>query len=88
MGNGVRVWLEERTGLPSAIRHFLDEDIPASTGWPHVLGNVALFAFLIQAATGLHEVRHRVDHFTIHIELPLLHGQITDADRPRSAVSG
>jgi hypothetical protein len=30
MLNDVRDWLEERTGLPSAIQHFLDEDIPAS----------------------------------------------------------
>jgi ubiquinol-cytochrome c reductase cytochrome b subunit len=53
MGNGVYDWLEERTGLPSAIQHFLDEDIPASASWPQVLGSVALFAFLIQAATGI-----------------------------------
>lgn len=53
MGNGVRDWLEERTGLPSTIRHFLDEDIPASAGWHQVLGSVALFAFLIQVATGI-----------------------------------
>ena len=53
MANGVRDWLEERTGLPSALQHFLDEDIPASAGWPHVLGSVALFAFLIQAVTGV-----------------------------------
>jgi quinol-cytochrome oxidoreductase complex cytochrome b subunit len=53
MANGVRDWLEERTGLPSALQHFLDEDIPASAGWPQVLGSVALFAFLIQAATGV-----------------------------------
>lgn len=48
----VRDWLEDRTGLPSAIQHFLDEEIPASAGWHQVFGSVALFAFLIQAATG------------------------------------
>jgi ubiquinol-cytochrome c reductase cytochrome b subunit len=53
MGDAVREWLEERTGLPSALQHFLDEDIPASAGWPHVLGSAALFAFLIQAVTGI-----------------------------------
>ncbi len=47
-----RDWLEDRTGLPSAIQHFLDEQIPASAGWHQVFGSVALFAFLIQAATG------------------------------------
>ena len=46
-------WLEERTGLPSAIQHFLLEDIPDSAGWHQVLGSVAMFAFLIQVATGL-----------------------------------
>ena len=48
----VREWLEDRTGLPSAIQHFLDEQIPASAGWHQVFGSVALFAFMIQAATG------------------------------------
>jgi len=45
-------WLEERTGVKSAILHFLNEDIPASAGWHQVLGSVALFAFLTQAFTG------------------------------------
>src|SRR4051794_41072079 len=35
-------WLEDRAG----------DEIPAS-GWPEVLGSVTLFAFLVQAATGL-----------------------------------
>jgi ubiquinol-cytochrome c reductase cytochrome b subunit len=46
-------WLDDRTGIPSAIHHFLNEDIPASAGWRQVLGSVALFAFLIQVVTGL-----------------------------------
>jgi ubiquinol-cytochrome c reductase cytochrome b subunit len=49
----VREWLEERTGLPSAIQGFFDEEIPSSAGWHQVFGSVALFAFLIQAATGI-----------------------------------
>ena len=53
MLTSVMNWLEERTGLPSAVRHFLDEDLPNSAGWPQVLGSVALLAFLIQMATGL-----------------------------------
>ncbi|MFM2123640.1 MAG: hypothetical protein RL328_91, partial [Acidobacteriota bacterium] len=52
MLHSVRNWLEERTGLPSAVEHFLNEKIPASAGWHQVFGSVALFAFLIQAATG------------------------------------
>ncbi len=52
MFRNIRDWLEDRTGLPSAIEHFLSEEIPASAGWHQVFGSVALFAFLIQAATG------------------------------------
>ncbi len=46
-------WLEHRTGLETAIRNFLYEEIPASSGWRHVLGSIALFAFLVQVFTGI-----------------------------------
>lgn len=46
-------WLDERTGLETAIRHLLYEDIPAASGWRHVFGSVALFLFLVQAFTGI-----------------------------------
>jgi ubiquinol-cytochrome c reductase cytochrome b subunit len=46
-------WLEMRTGVESAIRKFLYEDIPASAGWHQVMGSVALFCFLTQAFTGI-----------------------------------
>jgi len=46
-------WLEDRTGVESAVRHFLMEDIPQSAGWRQVLGSVALFAFLTQLVTGI-----------------------------------
>src|SRR5260370_13872122 len=49
----VRDWLEDRTGLESAVRHFLYEDIPDSAGWHQVFGSVALFAFLVQTVTGI-----------------------------------
>ncbi|MBV8842276.1 MAG: cytochrome b N-terminal domain-containing protein [Bryobacterales bacterium] len=52
MLRGFLSWIEDRTGLLSAVRHFLDEDIPASAGWHQVLGSVALFAFLMQVFTG------------------------------------
>jgi ubiquinol-cytochrome c reductase cytochrome b subunit len=45
-------WLDDRTGLPSSLQHFLFEEIPASSGWPEVFGSVALFLFSIQALTG------------------------------------
>jgi len=46
-------WIEHRTGLESAIRNFLYEDIPASSGWHQVFGSVVLFLFLLQVFTGV-----------------------------------
>lgn len=46
-------WLEERTGLPSAAAHFMNEKIPASAGWHQVFGSVALFCFMVQVFTGI-----------------------------------
>jgi ubiquinol-cytochrome c reductase cytochrome b subunit len=51
--NSVLSWLEERTGLPSTIRGFFDEEIPVSAGWHQVFGSMALFCFVLQAVTGL-----------------------------------
>ena len=52
MFRAVLSWIDDRTGLISASRRFLDEDIPASAGWHQVFGSVAVFAFLIQVLTG------------------------------------
>jgi ubiquinol-cytochrome c reductase cytochrome b subunit len=46
-------WLEHRTGVETAIRSFFYEEVPASSGWQHVFGSVALFLFLLQAFTGI-----------------------------------
>jgi ubiquinol-cytochrome c reductase cytochrome b subunit len=46
-------WIEHRTGLESAVKNFLFEEIPASSGWLQVFGSVAVFLFLLQAFTGL-----------------------------------
>jgi ubiquinol-cytochrome c reductase cytochrome b subunit len=46
-------WLDHRTGLETAVRNFLYEEIPASAGWRQVFGSVALFCFLVQAFTGI-----------------------------------
>jgi ubiquinol-cytochrome c reductase cytochrome b subunit len=48
----LRHWLDNRTGVETAVRNFLYENIPASSGWHQVLGSVALFLFLTQAFTG------------------------------------
>jgi quinol-cytochrome oxidoreductase complex cytochrome b subunit/cytochrome c551/c552 len=48
----LRHWIDHRTGVETAVRNFLYENIPASSGWHQVLGSVALFLFLTQAFTG------------------------------------
>ena len=45
-------WLEHRTGIESAIKNFLYEDIPASAGWHQIIGSMAVFFFVIQVFTG------------------------------------
>ncbi|HZT31000.1 MAG TPA: cytochrome b N-terminal domain-containing protein [Bryobacteraceae bacterium] len=46
-------WLEHRTGIETAVRSFLYEEIPASSGWHQVFGSVAIFLFLVQVFTGI-----------------------------------
>src|ERR1700683_4193925 len=46
-------WLENRTGIETAVRSFLYEEIPASAGWHQAFGSVAVFAFLMQVFTGI-----------------------------------
>jgi quinol-cytochrome oxidoreductase complex cytochrome b subunit/cytochrome c551/c552 len=50
--DGVKSWLENRTGIQTAVRNFLYEEIPASSGWHQIFGSVAVFLFLTQAFTG------------------------------------
>ena len=45
-------WLEHRTGIESAVKNFLYEDIPASAGWHQIIGSMAVFFFVIQVFTG------------------------------------
>jgi len=45
--------LEDRTGIPGAISHFMGEEIPASSGWHQIFGSVALFMILVQFFTGI-----------------------------------
>lgn len=50
--NGMTEWLDHRTGVQTAVKKFLYEEIPASSGWHQVFGSVAVFLFLTQAFTG------------------------------------
>jgi ubiquinol-cytochrome c reductase cytochrome b subunit len=45
-------WIDHRTGIQTAVRNFLYEEIPASSSWHQVFGSVAVFLFLTQAFTG------------------------------------
>jgi ubiquinol-cytochrome c reductase cytochrome b subunit len=49
----VNDWLDHRTGIQTAVRQFLYEEIPASSGWRQVFGSVAVFLFMVQAFTGI-----------------------------------
>jgi len=51
--NRINQWLDHRTGIHKAVRQFLYEEIPASSGWHQVFGSVAVFLFLTQAFTGV-----------------------------------
>ena len=46
-------WLDHRTGIQTAVRQFLYESIPASSGWHQVFGSIAIFLFLTQVFTGV-----------------------------------
>ena len=50
--HGLTVWVDNRTGIQTAVRKFLYEDIPASSGWHQVFGSIAMFLFMVQAFTG------------------------------------
>jgi ubiquinol-cytochrome c reductase cytochrome b subunit len=50
--NILSTWIDQRTGIQTAVRQFLYEEIPASSGWHQVFGSVAVFLFLVQALTG------------------------------------
>jgi len=53
MNQKLREWADHRTGLETAVRSFLYEKIPASSGWHQVFGSVAVFLFMVQAFTGI-----------------------------------
>ena len=46
-------WLEERTGIETAVKVFMYEEIPGSSGWHQVFGSIAMFLFLTQVFTGI-----------------------------------
>lgn len=58
----MKAWLEERTGILTALSRFLGESIPASTGWRNTLGSIAGALFLSQILTGILLMLYYVPH--------------------------
>jgi len=46
-------WINERLGVASIMRGFLDRPIPANVGWLNTLGSATLFLIVVQIATGI-----------------------------------
>ena len=46
-------WLEQRTGVVSALKNFLTEDIPGGAAYWYVFGSATLIVFTIQIVTGI-----------------------------------
>ena len=46
-------WIEQRTGLVSALKEFLTEDIPGGATYWYVWGSATLIVFTIQIITGI-----------------------------------
>ncbi len=46
-------WLEQRTGLVSALKDFLTEDVPGGASYWYVFGSATLLVFVVQVVTGI-----------------------------------
>jgi len=46
-------WIDDRTGLKSAVRRFADRPVPSGVHWPSVLPSMIAFTFAVQVITGL-----------------------------------
>lgn len=52
-GAGVAGWVDERTGTSPFVTGLLFRKVPKGTNWFYTLGSATLFAFLVQAITGV-----------------------------------
>jgi ubiquinol-cytochrome c reductase cytochrome b subunit len=46
-------WLEQRTGLVSALKNFLTEDVPGGASYWYVFGSATLLVLVVQIVTGI-----------------------------------
>src|SRR5262245_49743459 len=52
-GGGVVGWVDERTGATGFLTGMLFRKVPKGTNWFYTLGSATLFAFIVQAVTGV-----------------------------------
>ena len=53
IGGGVAGWVDERTGATGFLTGMLYRKVPKGTNWFYTLGSATLFAFTVQAITGV-----------------------------------
>ena len=53
MIKGIVAWLDDRSGLVTAMRRALEHPVPPRTGWWYVFGSATLLAFVLQVLTGI-----------------------------------
>src|SRR6476661_8162952 len=46
-------WLNDRTGVGTAVKPILEHPVPPDTGWWYIFGSATLTAFLVQVGTGI-----------------------------------
>ena len=46
-------WLNDRTGVGSAVKPILEHPVPPDTGWWYIFGSATLTAFIVQVGTGI-----------------------------------
>src|SRR6201996_423599 len=46
-------WLDHRTGIVTATRDFLTEDVPGGASYWYTFGSATVFAMILQIATGI-----------------------------------
>ncbi|MGI8804740.1 MAG: hypothetical protein ACR2IN_03470, partial [Thermoleophilaceae bacterium] len=46
-------WLDERSGASPFLRGFMFRKVPKGTNWFYTLGSATMFAFVVQALTGV-----------------------------------
>jgi ubiquinol-cytochrome c reductase cytochrome b subunit len=46
-------WIDQRTGIVTATKDFLTEDVPGGASYWYAFGSATVFAMILQIATGI-----------------------------------